>query len=114
MGGSASKPQDSKEPVVERVVVTEPPTAEMNEQKAAITIYKEVDRVANHNRSQFWIYETRLMSKDLRGLAIVEEVLTEEPFMICTECFYCAQNGCAWKLCGSWTSIQMSTLSCFF
>jgi len=78
MGGSASKPQDSKEPVVERVVVTEPPTAEMNEQKAAITIYKEVDRVANHNRSQFWIYETRLMSKDLRGLAIVEEVLTEE------------------------------------
>lgn len=78
MGGSASKPQDSQEPVVERVVVTEPPTAEMNEQKAADTIRNEVDRVAKHYRSLFWIYETRVESKDLRGLAIVEEVLTEE------------------------------------
>jgi translation initiation factor 2 beta subunit (eIF-2beta)/eIF-5 len=79
MGGSASKPQDSQEPVVERVVVIKPPTAEMNEQKAADTINNEVDRVAKFYRSRFMEYGTRVKtSNDLRELAFVQECLTEQ------------------------------------
>lgn len=78
MGGSASKPQDSKEPVVERVVVLEPPTPEGIEESAANIIWKAVRWPIDHYRGLLWAYPIRIVRMKKPELDDLEKRLIED------------------------------------